>query len=436
MILRFLTTSIDFTFELFDKGKCKMSENLKIEKNNDILVAVYHTSDYSNFKNDLFSALKNQGSYRLKKTFTITSKFIMENEDEECVYIKIGLLQNGFYKLESEVFELENDFYFDENFKFLKKHFVAWRNISILRKIDAIIDGDFKVISNSKNDENLNLSIPTITELEYNNLIDHFPNSTELNKYSDFKIAQIVSEFFNVKEDFIGNYEEYIRKKKRKLKEDNNLSAENKMLLSNVLSEYEQDKYKLILNRLKYLISNEKTLEGDWQREIVDILTLIFPKYIDVFSEYEVIRHSDKRKRVDFILLDNNNNIDIIEIKKAHGINILNYTKSRGNYPPTKDLSSALMQVEKYLHYINTESYNVIKKLRKAIKERENKDIEINIRSPKGVVILGRTNHFNKEQLQDYRLIKNAYKNIVDIYSYDELIETLENIIRKFEKTI
>ncbi len=39
----------------------------------------------------------------------------------------------------------------------LKKHFVAWRNISILRKIDPIIDGDFKVISNSNNDENLNL---------------------------------------------------------------------------------------------------------------------------------------------------------------------------------------------------------------------------------------------------------------------------------------
>ena len=206
------------------------------------------------------------------------------------------------------------------------------------------------------------------------------------------------------------------------------------MLLSDVLSEYEQDKYRLILNRLKCLISNEQTYEKDWQKEIVDILTLIFPKYIDVFSEYEVIRHSDKKKRVDFILLDNNNNVDIIEIKKAHGINILNSTKSRGNYPPTRDLSSALMQVEKYLHYINTESKNVIKKLQKAIKEREDKDIEINIRSPKGIVILGRTNNFNQEQLQDYRLIKNAYKNIVDIYSYDELIVTLENIIKKKKK--
>ncbi|MDK3916431.1 hypothetical protein O0D92_08290 [Staphylococcus pseudintermedius] len=54
----------------------------------------------------------------MKNTFTITSKFIIEDEERVC--IKIGSLQNGFYKLESEVFELENNFYFDENFKFKK----------------------------------------------------------------------------------------------------------------------------------------------------------------------------------------------------------------------------------------------------------------------------------------------------------------------------
>lgn len=411
-----------------------MSKTLEIQKKEDTLMVEYYIYNYTNFKEVLFRALETTGSYRLKKTFNITSESILEQEDEECVCVKIGSLQGEFYKLDSEVFELKNNFYFDKNFNFNKNHFIAWRNISILKKIDDIIDEDFKVISNSNEDEILDLSTSTITELEYNNLINNFPKSTELDKYSKFKIAQIVSEFFNVKEDFIGNYEEYIRRKKIKFKEINKISTENKILLSNVLSKYEQDKYKLILNRLKHLIYNEQTLEGEWQKEIVDILTLIFPKYIDVFSEYEVIRHSDKRKRVDFILLDNNNNVDIIEIKKAHGINILNSTKSRGNYPPTKDLSSALMQVEKYLHYINTESHNVITKLQKAIKEREDKDIEINIRSPKGIVILGRTNNFNKEQLQDYRLIKNAYKNIVDIYSYDELITTLENIIKKFEK--
>ncbi|WP_281197678.1 Shedu immune nuclease family protein [Staphylococcus schleiferi] len=380
----------------------------------------------------MYRVLETEGVYRLKKTFAITLDSIIEHEDEECVCFKIGSLENSFYKLDSKIFDLENDFYFHENFSFHKKHFLAWRNISVIKKIDIIIDEDFKVVSNSYDD--LNVSKSTITELEYNNLINNFPKSTELDKYSNYKISQIISEFFSVKKDNIGIYEEYIRKQKRKLQKFKNTSFENKMLLSDVLSEYEIDKYKLILDRLKYLIKNEQTVEGDWQREIVDILTLIFPKYLDVFSEYEVIRNSDKRKRVDFILIDYNNNIDIIEIKKAHGINILNSTKSRGNYPPTKDLSSALMQVEKFLHYINTESHQVIKKLKKAIKDREGKDIEINIRSPKGIVILGRTNSFDQEQLQDYRLIKNAYKNIVDIYSYDELIIILENIIKKFEK--
>lgn len=408
----------------------KMSETLIIEKNDDMLMVIYYIYNYPNFKSELFRALETRGSYKLKKTFTITQKSIVEHEDDECVCFKIGSLQNGFYKLDSEIFELENNFYFDESLNFKKEHFIAYRNISIPRKINYIINEDFIVISNNYEND----SLTAITELEYNNLIKNFPKSTELDKYSNYKISQIVSEFFNVKEDYIGIYEEYMRNKKRKLKEFNNKSFENKILLSDVLSEYEEDKYKLILKRLKYLLHNEQALELDWQNEIVDILTLIFPKYIDVFSEYEVIRDNDKRKRVDFVLLDNNNNIDIIEIKKAHGINILNSTKSRGNYPPSKDLSSALMQVEKYLHYINTDSHKVIKKLKKAIKEREGKDIEITIKSPQGIVILGRTNNFNQQQLQDYRLIKNAYKNIVDIYSYDELISTLENIIKKFEK--
>ncbi|WP_239727610.1 MULTISPECIES: Shedu immune nuclease family protein [unclassified Mammaliicoccus] len=409
-----------------------MSKTLLFEKTNDMLLAVYYTYDYPEFESILFKQLETNGSYRLKNTFCITYDSIVDCDDEECVCFKIGSLDNGYYKLDSEMFNLENNFYFDESFNFKKDHFIAYRNISILKKIDNIINEDFKVISKKYEKEYDNLT--AISDFEYKELIKNFPKTTELDKYSNYKISQIISEVFNVKDDYIGIYEEFLNRKKRKLKEFDNKSNKNIKMLSDVLSEYEVDKYKLILNRLKYLLKNEQTLELDWQKEIVDILTLIFPKYINVFSEYEVIRDSDKRKRVDFVLLDNNNNIDIIEIKKAHGINILNNTKSRGNYPPSKNLSSALMQVEKYLYYINTESNKVIKKLKKSIKEREDKEVEIFIRSPKGIVILGRTNNFNQQQLEDYRLIKNAYKNVVDIYSYDELILTLENIIDKFEK--
>ncbi|WP_323703651.1 Shedu immune nuclease family protein [Mammaliicoccus sp. Dog046] len=405
-----------------------MSETLKIKKQDDMLLVEYYSYNFPDMGDVIFRGLERNKKYKLKNTFSITLNSIIESDDEECICFKIGDLIDGYYLLDSEIFELEYKFYFHNTFKFEKKHFVAERNISILKKIDNIINEDFIVNSDLSSDECKN-GMCCMNAAEYDNLIKNFPKSTELTKYSNFKINQIVSEYFEVKEDYTGVYEEYIRKK-------NEISKipidEDSLLFNKVLSNYEKEKYSLILRRLKYLLENESTLERHWQNEIIDIITLIFPKYMKVFSEYEILRYNDKAKRVDFILLDNNNNIDIIEIKKANGVNILNSTKSRGNYPPTKDLSSALMQVEKYLHYINTDSHNVSEKLKKAVKERENLDVEINVRSPKGIVILGRTKDFNQEQLQDYRLIKNAYKNILDIYSYDELILTLERIINKF----
>lgn len=405
-----------------------MTETLLIEKLDDILIARYYCYNFPNMHETILSVLENNDCYKLKKTFNITLDSILESDDEECISFRIGDLKNNYYLMDSKVFDLEHRFYFHSRFKFKRKHFVAIKNISILNKIDNIIKEDFVVNSDKMYEENSSKTAQ-INEFEYNNLIKSFPNSYELKKYSDYKISQNISEHFEVKKDYSGIYEEYIRKG-NDIK-NINIKAEN-FSLNDVLSKYEKEKYSLILEKLKYLLKNEATLEKHWQEEILDIITLIFPKYTQVFSEYEILRYSDKKKRVDFILLDNNNNIDIIEIKKANRVKILNSTKSRGNYPPTKDLSSALMQVEKYLHYISTESKSVSKKLKKAIKERENLDIELNIRSPKGIVILGRSEHFNDEQLEDYRLIKNAYKNIVDIYSYDELISILENIINKF----
>ncbi|WP_210122750.1 hypothetical protein [Staphylococcus sp. GDY8P196P] len=88
-----------------------MSETLRIQKNEDTLIINYYIYNYPNFKEELFRALKTNGSYRLKKTFKITFESLLEHEDEECVCFKIGSLQDGFYKLDSEVFELENNFY-------------------------------------------------------------------------------------------------------------------------------------------------------------------------------------------------------------------------------------------------------------------------------------------------------------------------------------
>ncbi|UTI85846.1 hypothetical protein NIT60_05000 [Mammaliicoccus sciuri] len=97
-----------------------MSKTLLFEKTNDMLLAVYYTYDYPEFESILFKQLETNGSYRLKNTFCITYDSIVDCDDEECVCFKIGSLDNGYYKLDSEMFNLENNFYFDESFNFKK----------------------------------------------------------------------------------------------------------------------------------------------------------------------------------------------------------------------------------------------------------------------------------------------------------------------------
>ena len=48
---------------------------------------------------------------------------------------------------------------------------------------------------------------------------------------------------------------------------------------------------------------------------------------------------------------------------------------------------------------------------------------------------MGRTNEFNLEQQETYRIMKNQYSNIINIISYDELLDMLERILNRFTKT-
>jgi hypothetical protein len=111
------------------------------------------------------------------------------------------------------------------------------------------------------------------------------------------------------------------------------------------------DKYLTILRKLQYMISNEgKYSEKQWQREILQIILLLYPKYIYVFEGTPVKdEYSGKTKQLDFLLVDSGGNIDIIEIKKPFGSCIISSSKYRDNHIPLRELSGTVMQVEKYI---------------------------------------------------------------------------------------
>lgn len=62
--------------------------------------------------------------------------------------------------------------------------------------------------------------------------------------------------------------------------------------------------------------------------------------------------------------------------------------------------------------------------------------VEIQVVNPQGVLMLGRSNEFNKQQQQDFELIKRQYKHVADIMTYDDLAMRLKNIISAIERRI
>jgi hypothetical protein len=45
------------------------------------------------------------------------------------------------------------------------------------------------------------------------------------------------------------------------------------------------------------------------------------------------------------------------------------------------------------------------------------------------MIIMGRSNNLAQEQKNDFEVIRRKYKNIIDILTYDDLLERLESVI-------
>lgn len=109
----------------------------------------------------------------------------------------------------------------------------------------------------------------------------------------------------------------------------------------------ELDQFTKALSELKSLWNDTGHSEKYWQTKICSILQFIYPKYILYKREMQFKGIDDYDKQTDFILVDANGFIDILEIKKP---NIQISTKEasyRNNYVPVRNLSESVQQIEK-----------------------------------------------------------------------------------------
>ena len=362
--------------------------------------------------------------YSLRKTFNISQK---DQEKPQSIYsdniiFKIGEHEGQYYRIYNRILDTRYDVKIHESITLEKNIFIVDNNISIFRRFEMLANQQIIIGGKEKN------AIPTKV---FSDIINSFPTKIELKHYADSRVTNILSQYLDGVKDSGKAFEKYLEKR-------NKIPT---VPTIQFFKDYEYKKYEFIVQKLKSMLRNSDAFkESDWQAQIMEIILMLYPKYIAHFCEVNVndyYSHPEKikKRRIDIMLLDSNGNIDIIEIKKPSLNCIITQNDYRGNYIPLKELSGTVMQVEKYLFHLNKWGRTGETYLTKKLRDKLPYPMEIKITNPKGIIIMGREKNLTSEQLFDFEIIKRKYSNILDIMTYDDLINRLENIIKKF-KTI
>lgn len=380
---------------------------------------LHYTPDYNIDK--MIEKIQRKEPLKIKNTFWIPSDLVLHypnpNDNDETFTFEIGREEDDYIKIYSEVTNTSHVFYFSIDIELCPKMFFTNNHISILRKIDEIIDRDLYVGGKWEKHDG-------IPEEVYQNIIACFPSSTELMHYTHNRIAIILKNYFDECDQYENIYNKYIAKKEKK----NATIFHKSRIDTNLRIEYEQ--FSVLLNHLNDLLHNSAAMsEKQWQYEIKKILFLIYPQYIYSTREVRIPGIDQHQKQPDFILVDANGFIDVLEIKKPEVQLLTSKPSYRNNYIPLRELAGAVVQIEKYIFYLNNMNpgnNEVCTELKKELPPSVNPQIV----APKGLLLLGRSDGFEGQKKRDFEIIKRQYKHIVDIMTYDDLMQRLDNIIK------
>ncbi len=365
----------------------------------------------------------------LKKTFTLSSKHMLEDykddpvhemedidefEDEDQRSFFLFAKRKGeYYKIKKGILVDDFDIYFSKDIPLELSFFVVDSKISVFSIFSDITKDDIYIGGDHEN---------AIPESSFRQLITHFPNSYEKKKYVEARVSTVLKNYLENVKDSGAAYQKYM----------NNRPSIKGLDLKNDFRQSEFIKYTSLLTKLETMLAAEISYsERQWQEEILQIITLIYPKYIHVFKDVPIKADNIKDKFLDFLLVDSDGFVDIIEIKKPFENSIMTGTTYRNNYIPLRELSGTIMQLEKYIYFLNRWGATGEKVLTEKYGNQLNPGLQIKITNPSGIILLGRDNNLTPHQKADFEVVKRKYKNVADIMTYDNLLERLRSTIEQ-----
>ncbi|WP_099204731.1 Shedu immune nuclease family protein [Scatolibacter rhodanostii] len=402
--------------------------NLEFVREGNELILIYHPETIDGER--ILQELKEGKSWSIKRCFAVTAERIRSHTaeydvDDDSLFFCIGVVGAKYTYIDSGVVGTENRIYFANEIHLTEKMFIASYHISILRTLDKVANAD--IYTGDSSDRKINLPLSVFAEL-----IRKFPKTAEMRHYTYSRISRIIKEYFGEAERYEKRFQKFLENRSKSVW----ATDRNAGFLQHT-KQVELAQFKLADEELRYLLDNaEGMTENEWQEKIHNVIRLLYPKYIAGIREVTIRGVDGYDKRPDFLLIDANGFIDIMEIKKP-GVQLLTKQSSyRNNYVPVRELAGTIQQIEKYVFCMNNWGKDGEASLTKELKDALPENISPKIVNPQGILVLGRSNDFNPQQRNDFELIKRQYKHITDIMSYDDLVTRIRNIIAALEMSI
>lgn len=351
-------------------------------------------------------------------------------EDDFEYEFRFGTIDGNYIRVPGRRLGIDNDVFISTDIELERKLFAAERNISIFGNLASLLHSSDPIYIGGKRAD----AVPRDVFFE---LLAKFPNSYELNRYADARVASILSQYIDGIADARGRYEDYLNKK----------AATERQLRPALDSLKAQEVHKYVFIRDcidDALRTKTHASEAEWQNLMMSFLLLLFPKYIKIIERVTINDYYSRPGRItpryiDIGLVDANGNLDIIEIKRPFENKILRASQYRGNNIPTSELSGAVMQAEKYLFHLSKWGAQGEKTLTKRFASHLPVGMQIRISNPKAIIIVGRDQiggfDMNDSQRLDFEVLKRKYANMLDIITYDDLLRRLNNAIAAFGPT-
>ena len=157
-------------------------------------------------------------------------------------------------------------------------------------------------------------------------------------------------------------------------------------------------------------------LEKEWQEWFKGNDWVLGSEFVEIIDE----RTIDQEHIADYLMKAYDGFLDIVEIKRPHdGLQFWAKNKDRDNHVPSSDLIRAIAQSTKYIYEVERESNSV--KFQKRVGDTK-------VIKPRCTLIFGRSNDWDDEQNEAYRILNSSYHNLT-IMTYDHVLNRAKRIL-------